>query len=55
MLTKLEKQRTDLVSKLDEVIRAVAALNNRPVQVTLDGKPIIAAVNTANGRDARRN
>jgi len=55
VVNTLEKQRSDLVAKLDEVIRSLAALNSRPVQVTLDGKPLVAAVNNANGRDARRN
>lgn len=55
LLQKLEKQRTDLVEKLDNVVKELQALNNRPIQVNLDSRPIAAAVNTANGRDARRN
>lgn len=52
--TALEKQRIELSAKLDNVIQELNALNGRPVQVNLDSRPIVAAVNTANGRDAKR-
>lgn len=54
LLSKLEKERGELAAKLDSVIRELQQLNTRPVQVNLDSRPIVAAVNTSNGREARR-
>lgn len=54
LLARLDKQRTDLIAKLDGVIQELRNVNSRPVQVSLDSRPLVDAVNTANGRDARR-
>lgn len=51
---KLEAERADLAAKLDGLIAELRALVNRPLQVNLDSRPIVDAVNAANGRDARR-
>jgi uncharacterized protein YnzC (UPF0291/DUF896 family) len=51
---KLEVERADLAAKLDGLIAELRALVNRPLQVNLDSRPIVDAVNAANGRDARR-
>jgi hypothetical protein len=54
LVTKLEMERADLASKLDGLITELRALASRPLQVNLDSRPIVDAVNSANGRDARR-
>jgi hypothetical protein len=54
LVTKLEMERADLASKLDGLIAELRTLANRPLQVNLDSRPLVDAVNSANGRDARR-
>ncbi|RZI43700.1 phage tail tape measure protein [Herbaspirillum sp. HC18] len=64
MIARLERQRTEQQTQLNQVIaelkglknieQALQQLNNRPIELHLDSSPIIDAVNTRNGRDARR-
>jgi hypothetical protein len=51
---KLLAERDELARLVNVLINELRQSNERPIQINLDSKPLVEAVNKRNGRDARR-
>jgi hypothetical protein len=51
---KLKAERDELYRAMQTLVMAINTMVERPIQINLDSKPLVDAVNKSNGRDARR-
>jgi hypothetical protein len=54
MIAQLEKQIGQMRADRDAILARLERVANRPVEVYIEGRHLVSAVNSANGRDARR-